>query len=103
MKPSGRFKKRYVLFSLLLGGKPASSADAKRIIHEHFLSFFGELGTSSIAFKLVLYGEKGGKGILRCERGRVEEAIFCMALLSDWEGKACRLEPLSTSGSIKRV
>lgn len=103
MKPSERFKKRYVLFSLLLEGKPPLRADAKKIVHEHFLSFFGELGVSSLAFKLVEYGEKDGRGILRCERSRVDEAIFCMACLSVWEGKECRLEPLTTSGSTKRV
>lgn len=103
MKPSERFKKRYVSFSLSLEGKPPARADAKRIIHEHFLSVFGELGVSMLAFKLVEYDEKKGRGILRCERGRADEAIFCMACLCDWEDKACRMEPLSTSGSTRRV
>ncbi len=103
MKPSERFKKRYVSFSLSLDGAPPARNDAKKIIHEHFLSVFGELGVSMLAFKLVEYDEKKGNGILRCERGRADEAIFCMACLCEVDGKACRLEPLSTSGSIRRV
>ncbi len=103
MKPSSRFKKRYVSFSLSLEGKPPARTDAKKIIHEHFISVFGELGISSLAFKLMEYDEKRGRGILRCERGRTDEAIFCMACLCEWGTKACRLEPLSTSGSMRRV
>ena len=103
MKPSERFKKRYVSFSLSLEGRPPIRADAKKIVHEHFLAFFGELGISSLAFKLVEYDEKKGYGILRCERSRVDEAVFCMSLLCEFGGKPCRLEPLTTSGSVKRV
>jgi len=103
MKPSQRFKRRYVSFSLALEGRPPCAADARRIIHEHFLSYFGEQGISSLAFKLVKYDEKAGRGVLRCDRGSVEEAIFCMALMREVGGKACRLEPLSTSGSVKRA
>jgi len=103
MKPTARFKKRYVSFSLLLDGKPASAGEAKSLVHEHFLSFFGESGVSSLAFKLIKYDEKSGKGIVRCERSRADETIFCMACLSEWKGKKARMESLSTSGTIKRV
>lgn len=103
MKPSERFKKRYVSFKLLLGGAAPSPAEAKSIVHEHFLAFFGEMGISSLAFKLIKYGQKDGTGIVRCARGSVEETIFCMACASGWNGKSLRMEPLSTSGTIKRV
>ncbi len=103
MKPSERFKKRYVSFSLSLEGKPPPAGEAKSLVHEHFLSFFGEGGIASLAFKLVKYDGNEGKGIVRCERSRADEAIFCMALCSEWNGKAARMEPLSTSGTIKRV
>jgi RNase P/RNase MRP subunit POP5 len=103
MKPSERFKKRYVSFALSVAGSPPGYQEAKKIIHEHFLSVFGELSISQLAFKLVEYDQKSGKGILRCARDRADEAILCMALLSEWEGKECRLEPLSTSGSVKRA
>ena len=103
MKPSERFKRRYVSFALSLEGTPPAASDAKSLVHEHFLSFFGEIGIAALAFKLVKYGENGGRGIVRCERGKVEETIFCMACASEWRGKACRMESLSTSGTIKRV
>ncbi|MCX8194961.1 MAG: hypothetical protein N3G22_02535 [Candidatus Micrarchaeota archaeon] len=103
MKPSSRFKKRYISFSLSKEGAPPTMEEAKKIIHEHFLSFFGELGTSSLAFKLVKYDEKTGRGLLRCAREKTDEAIFCMACLKEWSGKSCRLEPVSTSGSAKRA
>ena len=103
MKPSERFKKRYVSFALAVDGKPPSPGEAKSMVHEHFLSFFGEGGIASLAFKLVKYDGNNGGGIVRCERGRVDEAIFCMALLSEWNGPPARMEPLSTSGTIRRV
>ncbi len=103
MKPSARFKRRYISFALGADGVFPSAAEAKSIVHEHFLSFFGEAGISSLAFKLVKYDVASGRGILRCARDRLEEAIFCMACLSEWNGKPCRLEPLSTSGTIRRA
>lgn len=103
MKPSQRFKKRYVAFALSLEAAPPSPAEAKSLVHEHFLSFFGEQGISSLAFKLIKYDEKSGKGMVRCERSRVDEAIFCMSCLSEWKGKKARMEPLTTSGTIRRA
>ena len=103
MKPSGRFKRRYVSFSLGAGGSPPDFAWAKEAIHGHFIAFFGELGASSLAFKLVKYDPKSGKGILRCARDRVDETVFCMACMSEFQGKKCRLEPLSTSGSVRKA
>ena len=103
MKPTERFKKRYVSFALSANGAAPSPAEARSIIHEHFLSMFGEFGVSALAFKLVKYDGKTGRGVLRCERSRAEEAIFCMACLSKWRQTPARLEPLSTSGSVRRV
>ncbi len=101
MKPTERFKQRYVSFELLVGGAHPSAGRAKSIIHEHVLSMFGELGVSSLAFKLVKYGESEGRGVVRCERGCVQEMIFCMACLSFAEKEEARMMPLSTSGTIK--
>ena len=103
MKPSERFKRRYVSFALSVDGAAPSMGEAKSIVHEHFLSFFGEQGVACLAFKLVKYDGAGGKGILRCARDKVDEAIFCMACMSEWKGKPARMEPLSTSGTIRRV
>ncbi|HIH30819.1 TPA: hypothetical protein HA243_05445 [Candidatus Micrarchaeota archaeon] len=103
MKPSGRFKRRYVSFSLSVAGMPPSTDAARKIIHEHFLSFYGELGISELAFKLVEYDQKSGRGIIRCARGGNDKAIFCMACMHEWEGKTCRLEPITTSGSVRKA
>ncbi|MCX6769443.1 MAG: hypothetical protein NT051_02055 [Candidatus Micrarchaeota archaeon] len=103
MKPTQRFKQRYVSFSLLVKGMPLPYSEAKDCVHSHFLSFFGESGISDFAFKFVKYDDKSGRGIVRCERSKVDDAIFCMACLSEWKGDKCRLEPLATCGSIKRL
>jgi len=103
MKPTERFKRRYISFSLSLAGKPPAYGEAKEMVHVHFLSFFGESGISSLAFKLVKYDAQSGRGVIRCERSRADEAIFCMACLCDWKGAGARLAPLSTSGTIKRL
>jgi RNase P/RNase MRP subunit POP5 len=103
MKPSERFKRRYVSFALSLDGAPPAHSEAKALVHEHFLSFFGELGVSSLAFKLVKYDPRTGRGALRCARESAEQALFCKACLREWNGKKARLEPLSTSGTIRRL
>ena len=103
MKPSQRFKRRYIGFSLTLAGRAPPFADAKEMVHLHFLSFFGESGISSLAFKLVKYDALTGIGVLRCERSLLDDAIFCMACLSEWKGTPARLEPKSASGTIARL
>ena len=103
MKPTERFKKRYVSFALSANSAAPNPSEARSIIHEHFLSMFGEFGISALAFKLVKYDAKTGRGVLRCERSRVEETIFCMACLFKWRNLPARIEPLSTSGSVRRV
>jgi RNase P/RNase MRP subunit POP5 len=103
VKPTQRFKQRYVAFSLSCNGAAPTYADAKEIVHSHFLSMFGEIGVASLAFKLVKYDQKSGEGIIRCERGKVDEVIFTIALLSEWKGAAARMEPKTTSGTIKRL
>jgi len=103
MKPSERFKKRYVSFVLSVEGAAPTPSETKGMVHEHFLAFFGELGISALAFKLVKYDSKTGKGVLRCAREKVDETVFCMACMKESGGKTARLEPLSTSGTIRRV
>jgi RNase P/RNase MRP subunit POP5 len=103
LKPTQRFKQRYVAFVLTCNALHPAYAEAKELVHSHFLSFFGESGISSLAFKLVKYDDKAGIGIVRCERSRVDEIIFCMACLSSWKGQAARMEPRSTSGTIRRL
>ena len=36
MKPSARFRRRYVSFALSADGKPPSAQEAKGMVHEHF-------------------------------------------------------------------
>lgn len=103
MKPTERFKERYVAFALAVEGAPPAAAEAKQLVHEHYLSFFGENGVSSLAFKLVKYDEKSGQGLVRCERSRTDEAIFCMACLTEWKGRKARMESKTTSGTIRRA
>lgn len=103
LRPTQRFKQRYVAFSLIIGSVRPTYPEAKELVHAHFLSFFGESGIASLAFKFVKYDDRTGRGIVRCERSRVDEAIFCMACVSSWKGEEARMEPCSTSGTIKRL
>jgi RNase P/RNase MRP subunit POP5 len=88
---------------LTCNGAPLQFSEAKDCVHLHFLSAFGELGASELAFKLIKYDARTGKGIIRCARDRLDEAIFCMACLKDWKNSPARLKPLSTGGTIKRT
>jgi len=103
VKPSQRFKKRYVSFMFTVDGKPPAYAVAKECVHTHILSFFGELGVSSLAFKFVKYHDGTGKGLIRCAKDKVDETLFSMACLSSCNKAPARLMPLSVGGTIKRT
>lgn len=82
-----------------IGGTAPQEEIAKKAIYQHFLSFFGELGISLIGFKLVKYS--GGRGVLRCERSKLYDVIFCMACFAEYENSPARMEPEVVSGTLK--
>ncbi|MEM4348513.1 MAG: Rpp14/Pop5 family protein [Candidatus Anstonellaceae archaeon] len=101
MKILQAFKKRYIGFRISVGGTTPQEDVAKKAIYQHFLSFFGELGIGAVGLKLVKYGN--GEGILRCQRSKLHEAIFCMACFAEYEGESARIEPTGVFGTLKGV
>lgn len=92
-------RKRYVLFELR--GMEAEEEQLKRSLYAEALKFFGELGLSHAALKLVQYDKAKKQGILRCERSHLEEVLGFLALLDSLEGREARLAALKASGTIK--
>ena len=104
MKPTLRFKQRYILFGLV--GRERDALDEGEIrdfIFSHFISFFGEEGFASLAFKLISYDAKKKRGVIRCERSRTMQCIGALALISSMNGKEARLESLRASGTIRAL
>ena len=99
MTKARALKKRYVLFTY---SGPEAGADAlKRILYAEALSFFGELGLSHAALKLVSYDAAEKKGIVRCERDHLDEVLGFLALLSSLNGSPARIKAQKSSGTIK--
>ncbi len=101
MKPTMRFKQRYVSFRII--GNEKDSLEEKEVrdfIFVHLLSFFGEDGFSRLAFKLISYNPQEKEGILRCERSQTGKFIGALALSGEISGKEARIECTSTSGTM---
>lgn len=94
-------KKRYIAFELQ--GAKLDEKTLKHAIYAESLKFFGELGLSYAALKLVEYNPSTKRGILRCERDYQEKVLGFLALVSSLNGPKARLVALKSSGTIKNL
>jgi len=98
MVKAAAMRKRYVLFGL--GGQDLTGEELKRGLYAEALRFFGELGLSYAAFKLIEYDSKTKRGVIRCERSHLEKVLGFLALVSSLDGREARLRALKSSGTI---
>jgi len=104
MVKAAAMKKRYIAFELR--GNALDKIDSeslKKAIYNEGLRFFGEYGMSFAAIKLVEYFPAKGIGLIRCERGKLEDVLGFLALLDSLDGKPARLVALSSSGTIRSI
>lgn len=101
MVKSDALRKRYVLFELK--GPAFASDQLKKAIQTEALKFFGELGMSYAALKLVQFDSTTKLGILRCERDYLDKVLGFLALVSSLDGKEARLISKKSSGTIKSL
>ncbi len=101
MVKAAAMRKRYVLFELLLPqGADPGEEELKRALYGEALRFFGELGMSEAAFKLMEYDQKAKRGMIRCERSYLERVLGFLALVSSLDGKPARVRALKSSGTV---
>ena len=101
MVKAGALRKRYILFSY--SGPERDEEALKRALYAEALRFFGELGLSYVALKLVKFESKSNKGILRCSRSHLDQTLGFLALLSSMDGSEARLTALKSSGTLKSL
>lgn len=101
MAKSGSLRKRYVLFSY--SGPATDEGQLKRALYAEALRFFGELGLSHAAIKLVSFDKGKNAGILRCERDHLDSVLGFLALISSLEGSETRLVAVRSSGTLKSL
>jgi RNase P/RNase MRP subunit POP5 len=99
MTKARALKRRYILFEYR--GPSIGADQLKRSLYAEALRFFGEYGLSFVALKLVGYDPNECRGVLRCERGRLDEVLGFLALTSSIEGAACRIVAVKSSGTIR--
>ena len=97
MTKAGALHKRYVLFEY--EGKPIDESALKPLLYAEALKFFGELGLSYAALKLISFD--GKSGIIRCERNYLDKVLGFLALLSSLDGSDARLRAVKSSGTLK--
>ena len=97
MTKAKALKKRYILFSY--EGKSIDEAAFRHALYKEALKFFGELGLSRAALKLISFDGKAG--IVRCERDYCDKMSGFLALLSSLDGSEARLRVFKSSGTLK--
>ena len=98
MVKAAAMRKRYILFEFV--GPDLSEEELKFAIGGESLRFFGELGLSYAAIKLMEYDAKAKRGILRCERSYLDKVLGFLALISNLNERPARLKSLKSSGTI---
>ncbi len=93
-------KRRYVFFEVK---GDFGEEELKSGLYAEALKFFGEYGASFVQLKLVEYDAAAKTGILRCERGKVDEVLGFLALINELNGKKARLVSKKTSGTINKL
>jgi RNase P/RNase MRP subunit POP5 len=99
MTKARALKRRYILFEYR--GPPVAADQLKRSLYAEALRFFGEYGLSFAALKLVGYDSGERCGIIRCERGRLDDVLGFLALIGSLEGAECRIVAVKSSGTIR--
>jgi len=93
-------KKRYILFELRTA-RDVEEEYLKRAIYAEALGFFGELGLSHAALKLVGYDASKKLGVVRCERDYLDSVLGFLALVNSLDGSPARLVAMKSSGTLK--
>jgi RNase P/RNase MRP subunit POP5 len=101
MVKAGALRKRYILFRF--AGRPTDGESLKRALYSEALRFFGELGLSEAALKLVSFDPSENTGIIRCERDHLDNVLGFLALISSLEGSEARFIALKSSGTLKSL
>ena len=98
MVKAAAMRKRYILFEY--SGLIMQEEELKRALGYEALKFFGELGMSYAAFKLLEYDAGTKRGMLRCERSYLDKVLGFFALISSLDGKPARIKSIKSSGTI---
>ena len=101
MVKAAAMRKRYVLFEY--SGPELQEEELKRALGSEALKFFGELGMSYAAFKLLEYDAGTKRGMIRCERSYLEKVLGFLALVSSLDSKPTRLKTIKSSGTIESL
>jgi RNase P/RNase MRP subunit POP5 len=102
MVKSDSLRKRYIVFELR-ATQSMSEESLKRALYAEALKFFGELGLSYAALKLICYDQTKRIGILRCERDHLDKVLGFLALVSSLDGSPARLVSLKSSGTLRSL
>jgi RNase P/RNase MRP subunit POP5 len=96
---SKRERKRYVLIEIL--NAEVAEKDFYFGFWIELLGFFGSRGLAEINPRIVLY--KNNKVIVKCKRSKEVELIAGLAFVNKIRNKKVILNPLLTSGTIKKL
>ena len=96
---SQRERKRYVLIELL--NADINEKDFYFGFWIELLGFFGSRGLAEINPRVVMF--KDNKAIVKCKRGKETELIAGLAFIKKIRNKKVILNPLLTSGTIKKL
>ena len=94
--PSSREKKRYILFEIISDEKVFKD-EIENSIYQKTLEFLGEEGFAKAGVNLVK------KNIIRVSLKYKDEIILILSLIRSVNNKKVMINPLKTSGVIKKI
>ncbi len=106
LPPTQRYDKRYISFEAI-SEIPLTKEDVIPLIWEASLNFHGECKTSEFdlwvmrIWELNFNDENVIKGIIQCNRDKVDEVRAALLLISKFRGKNIVFHSLGISGTIK--
>lgn len=101
MVKADSLRKRYIIFRYV--GSAADEEPLKRSLYAEALKFFGELGLSYAALKLVKFDKNRNIGIIRCQRDYLDKVLGFLALISSLDGSDARFIAVKSSGTLKSL
>jgi len=102
--PSMRERKRYVAFEVS-GDRDFSFESVRKSVLDSAFSFLGFKGLSKCSLHVMsnFWDSKSGRGVLRVNRGCLDDVKSCLLLVSGVDGVEASVRSVLVSGSLKSL
>jgi len=102
LKPIGKARKRYVVFTALCEER-VSQRDVENAISETMKKHYGVSIYRKASPQVILYDESTGRGVVRVLHAYTSYLIATLGLTKRAGGKNCLIVPIKTTGTLRKA